>query len=394
MKPDCRHRRSVLGKFLHFGRRMALLGLVFSGMATGAFGQGLTPEEIAELDAMELPVEAATLLAIVGDSPILLGDLMPKVDDRLTQIAKGDISKIPPEQLKIVRLKLLRSLLAQTIQTKMLGHAFLMNQVGSSSAEQRRDAQTRIAAQARKAFYESEVPRMIKQTGVNSIQEVDTKLREQGSSLKSLEHEYQDKMLGSVYIQKLIPRDPSVTVNELRQYYQAHRDEYSNPARARWEQLTVLFANFPSKEEARRAIEEMGREVYYGGNMQAVARERSQEPLATSGGLHDWTRRGSLASKALEEQVFTLPLDHLSEIIPDSDGFHIIRVLERKEAGMTPLAEVQDDIRKKIKQQKVAEAEEKVLKNLHRDVPVWSLYPQDVQGALPLDPFVSPPYAR
>lgn len=393
MKSDPRHRRSVFEMLLQFGRHLALAALMTAGTATGSLGQGISPEEVAELSAMELPVEGATLLAIVGNSPILLGELMPKVDERLAQVAKGDISKIPPEQLKVVRLKLLRSLLTQTIQTKMLGHAFLMTQVGSSSTEQRRDAQSRIAAQARKAFYEGEVPRMLKQLEVNSIQEVDAKLREQGSSLKALEHEYQDKMLGAVYIQKLIPRDPEVTLNELQRYYSAHRDEFDNPARARWEQLTVLFENFPSRQDADRAIREMGREVYYGGNMQSVAKERSQEPFGKTGGVHDWTRRGSLASKPLEEQIFSLPLDHLSDIIEDSEGLHIVRVLERKEAGMTPLAEVQDGIRKKIRQQKMADAEKKVLENLHRDVPVWSLYPQDVEGALPLDPSGSRPYA-
>lgn len=380
--------------------RLALVAITFAiaivATASGAAGQGLTPEEIAELSAMELPENNATLLAIVGDNPILLGELMPKVDERLTQIAKGDISRIPPDQLKVVRLKLLRTLLAQTIQTKMLGHAFLMTQVGSASAEQRREAESRITAQARKAFYEEEVPRMIKKLEVKSIQEVDAKLREQGSSLKTLEHEYKDRMLGSVFIQKQLPRDPEVTLNELRRYYVTHRDEFDRPARARWEQLTVLFKNFPSKEDAHRAIWEMGQEVVYGygGNMQSVAKLRSQEPFAKGGGLHDWTRRGSLASKTLEDQIFSLPLDHLSEIIEDRDGFHIVRVLEREEAGVTPLAKVQDDIRKKIQQQKVAEAEKKVLKELQRDVPVWSMFPQDVEGALPLDPARSRPYAE
>lgn len=378
--------------------RLALFAITFAlsivATASGAAGQGLTPEEIAELSAMELPENSATLLAIVGDNPILLGELMPKVDERLAQIAKGDISRIPPDQLKIVRLKLLRTLLSQTIQTKMLGHAFLMTQVGSASAEQRREAESRIAAQARKAFYEEEVPRMIKKLEVKSIQELDVKLREQGSSLKTLEHEYKDRMLGSVYIQKQLPRDPEVTLNELRHYYQTHRDEFDRPARARWEQLTVLFENFPSKEDAYRAIWEMGQEVFFGGNMQSVAKARSQEPFAKSGGVHDWTRRGSLASKTLEDHIFSLPLDHLSDIIEDRDGFHIVRVLEREEAGLKPLAKVQDDIRKKIRQQKLAEAEQKVLKDLQRDVPVWSLFPQDVEGALPLDPARSRPYAE
>ncbi|WP_235934782.1 peptidylprolyl isomerase [Candidatus Laterigemmans baculatus] len=361
------------------------LGDVLLAEATGrAVAQELSPAQLAQLQAMELPTEPSTLLAIVGDNPILLGDLMPKIESRIMQLAKGDISQIPPEQLKILRLRLLRALLAQTIQTKMLGHAFMMSQVGASSAEQRREAQTKIAAQARRAFYESEIPRMLEESKLNSIQELDAKLRESGSSLKTLEHEYQDKMLGAVYIQKLVPRDPAVTLNELRAYYEKHREEFSHPARARWEQLTVLFSRFPNKQEADRAISDMGREAYFGGNMQKVAKERSQEPLAASGGLHDWTRQGSLASKVLDEQIFSLPLNRMSPRIEDADGYHIIRVLDREEAGVTPLGELQDELRKKIQAQKVAEAEAKLMQEIRRDVPVWSLYPDDVDGAMPL----------
>ncbi len=49
--------------------------------------------------------------------------------------------------------------------------------------------------------------------------------------------------------------------------------------------------------------------------------------------------------KSLTEQIFSLPLNELSDIIEDSSGYHIIRVLERQDAGLTPLSEVQDDIR-------------------------------------------------
>lgn len=412
MKPVCRHCPNALATLLELcgrlggGSSSVAAVLTFVALAFGvpifqppffrapllgelggsALAQEMTPEQLAQLEAMDLPTEPATLLAIVGDNPILLGDLMPKIEGRIVQLAKGDISQIPPDQLKIIRLRMLRALLAQTIQTKMLGHAFMMSQVGSSSAEQRREAQMKIAAQARKAFYESEIPRMYEESGLTSLQDLDAKLRVSGSSLKALEHEYQDKMLGAVYIQKLVPRDPPVTLNELRQYYQTHRAEFSHPARARWEQLTVLFSNFPSKEEADRAIADMGREAYFGGNMQKVAKERSQEPLARSGGLHDWTRRGSLASKVLDEQIFTLPLNRMSPRIEDADGYHIIRVLDRQEAGVTPLGEIQDEIRKKIQAQKVADAEAKLMADIRRDVPVWSRYPEDVEGAMPLDP--------
>jgi parvulin-like peptidyl-prolyl isomerase len=128
----------------------------------------------------------------------------------------------------------------------------------------------------------------------------------------------------------------------------------------------------------------MGREAYFGGNMQAVAKLKSQEPFASRGGLHDWTEKGSLASETLESQIFSLPANEMSDIIEDAEGFHIIRVLERDEAGLTTLANVQDEIRAKIRQQKISDSQEAVMETMRDRVPVWSLYPQDIPGAKPL----------
>ncbi len=353
--------------------------------ASPAMAQGLTPEEIDELKQTELPTDPTELLAIVGDSPVLVGELLPKVDARIASLAKGDISQIPPEELRIVRLKLLRGLLTQTIQTKMLGHAFLMDRVGSSSKEQRVDAQKQIETKARNAFYEEEIPRMMKELEVDSLQALDTKLREKSSSVEFVEKEYSEQMLSQVYLREFIPRDPKITLNEIRLYYKANLQKFDQPAKARWEQLTVLFEKFPNRETAMAAISEMGNAALFGGNVQQVAREKSQEPLASSGGVHDWTRKGSLASKALDQQIFSLPVNRLSQIIEDETGFHIIRVLERTEAGISPLGRVQDEIRTTLQKEKVAEAQKKLLAKIKKDVPVYSRYPQDVDEAMPLE---------
>jgi parvulin-like peptidyl-prolyl isomerase len=128
----------------------------------------------------------------------------------------------------------------------------------------------------------------------------------------------------------------------------------------------------------------MGNEALFGGNLQAVAKQRSQEPFASSGGVHDWTSRGSLASEVLEEQIFTLPLNKMSQIIEDSDGFHIVRVTDRESAGRTPIAEVQDEITETLRKQKIAQAEKDLLAKLRQQVPVWSIFPDDLEGARPL----------
>jgi len=364
---------------------LAMLVFSICGAIRPLSGQELDERRIQELLATPLPTEPAELLALVGDVPILVGDILPKVDRRIrTQIA-GKEAEIPEEELKIVRLQMMRGILAQTIQLRMLGQVFVLDKVGAVNADQRKEAQGQIAMQATKSFYSGEVPRMMKELKLSTVQELDQKLREKGSSLEIAKEDYVGGILGRLMIQQMIPQDPEVNLNEIHEYYDQHQDQYQRRAKARWEQLTVLFSKFPSRQAAYEAISEMGREAYFGGNVQTVAKEKSQEPLASSGGVHDWTNQGSLRSKPLDEQLFLLPLNRLSQIIEDQDGLHIVRILERREAGVTPLSEVQDEIRKKLKEQKSQAAEKELMERISRDVPVWTRFPQDIPGSQPLD---------
>ena len=107
-------------------------------------------------------------------------------------------------------------------------------------------------------------------------------------------------------------------------------------------------------------------------------------PFAVKGGLHDWTAEGSLASDELNKQIFSIPLNKMSEIIKDTGGYHIIRVLERRQAGTTPLSEIQDDIRATVRKNKIAQSQQRVMEDMVDRIPVWSLFPKDTPGAKPL----------
>jgi len=352
--------------------------------ASTAQAQIPTRAEIDAIANMPLPTDPATVIAVVGQSPILLGEITPKIDLRINDVLSKTDQEVPEDQIRFARLRMTRGLLAQTIQNRMRRESFLLDQVGTQSAEKRREAEESMQAKARQMFFESELPELRKQYEVEDLAKLDAKLKEKGSSLALREREFIDAMLGHLYIRGKVNKDPSVSLSEIVTYYQDHLEDYRHKARARWEQLTINFANFPNRQAAYDEIWAMGREAFFGGNMQAVAREKSQEPFASSGGLHDWTNKGSLASTILDEQIFSLPTNAMSQIIEDTDAFHIIRVLEREDEGITPLAEVQDDIRKILRDEKIAEAQKEAMEQVRLRVPVWSLYPEDIPDAKPL----------
>jgi parvulin-like peptidyl-prolyl isomerase len=146
--------------------------------------------------------------------------------------------------------------------------------------------------------------------------------------------------------------------------------------------LSVRFDKFPAERDAYAALAAMGNEVYLGGAaLSAVAKRSSQEPEAENGGQHAWTNRGSLASKPLDEAIFSLPLDRLSEIIRDDRGLHIVRVLERTEDSYTPFLEAQVEIKEKIKNERRTAEVMAYLEKIRGNIRVWTIYDGE-QGAV------------
>jgi parvulin-like peptidyl-prolyl isomerase len=105
-----------------------------------------------------------------------------------------------------------------------------------------------------------------------------------------------------------------------------------------------------------------------------VATAKSDGFTSKNGGLHDWTTKGALQCKAIDEALFTLQVGQLSPIIDSGPMFHIVRVLERKEAGREAYTDVQADIRDKLKDERMQVEVEKYLARLRSEARIWTVF--------------------
>jgi len=209
---------------------------------------------------------------------------------------------------------------------------------------------------------------------LESMSELDAKLRTMGTSLEQQIVQFSEGTLGRETVNRNIDQKPTVTHQEMLDYYEQHLADFAVPAKARFEILTVKWANFPDKDAARDALAMMGNQVIYGKPLSAVARELSQEPNAKQGGYYDWVQKGSLASQAIDAAVFSLPLERLSRPIDDDTGCHIVRVKERQDAATLSFFDVQPKIREAIVLQKKREDQRKFLAELQKNTVVWTIF--------------------
>jgi hypothetical protein len=232
---------------------------------------------------------------------------------------------------------------------------------------------------------------LMKERHLESYGELDRALKEYGTSLDQQVKDYGEYMMGMEAARNKINGDdggpkgkgskgPSpkkeITYDDLVDYYQAHQADYYIPAKARFEILTAKFARCGGdRQKAWALIAQMGNEVLLGGTpFPAVAKKWSHEPHASDGGYYDWITPNSLASKPIDQAVFSLDVDKLSQIIEDEQGYHIVHVLERKEAGQISFQEAQPKIRETIDSQRKSELQTKYLTGIRTNAKVWTIY--------------------
>ncbi|HHM12476.1 MAG TPA: hypothetical protein ENJ16_02910 [Planctomycetaceae bacterium] len=311
-------------------------------------------------------VEDAEIVAVVGETPILAGEILPQV----REILEPSRSQMPPEEYERQKRKLLERLLKQRIQLRMLYQAF----IDSLPEEKRDEILKKVYSQLDKKFYDEQVPDLLKKSKAKSAAELDQMLRRYGSSLEQQKLDFREQTVARMMVQQNVKRDEEITHEELLDYYHEHLRDYEYPARVRWERLTARFDKFPDKAAADRAIVEMGNLVLRGVPFAEVAKRYSQGSHADEGGYHDWTTKGALVSKVLDEALFSLPVGRLSQILEDEQGFHIVRVIERQPAGRRPFEEVQDEIRDKIRKERFQKNLDAYLKKVERETYIWTVF--------------------
>jgi peptidyl-prolyl cis-trans isomerase C/foldase protein PrsA len=140
----------------------------------------------------------------------------------------------------------------------------------------------------------------------------------------------------------------AVTEPDIEAYYAAHADEFKHPEEVHAEQLVVKT---DEEAQALRAAIKTG-----GLTFEAAARKHSLSPDSKQGGNLGWFKRGMMPP-IFDEVCFSLPTGALSDVVTSSYGFHLFRVLERRSAGKTSLAEAKPEIEAKLRQEKNAAAE-------------------------------------
>ncbi|QDV72195.1 peptidylprolyl isomerase [Botrimarina mediterranea] len=235
-------------------------------------------------------------------------------------------------------------------------------------------------------FEETEVPRLIETLQVEDRAALEAKLLELGTSLNERREDFHRTMIARSWLQQAVKIDREVTHEQLIEFYREHESDYDQPERVRWEELMVRFDKHPSKSEAYAALALLGNEAYAAAQaasagepaFAAIAPTKSDGFTADDGGAYDWTTQGSLASEQIDRALFDAPVGEMSPILEGPMGFHIVRVIERREAGPTPFRDVQAKIREDLFNLRRDQAINEKMSEMKRNARLWTVFTGDM----------------
>jgi len=166
------------------------------------------------------------------------------------------------------------------------------------------------------------------------------------------------KMTEQILVQALIEREIlnklKVNDEEVLEYYEQNKDSFTEK-----EQVHLYNILLETEEEAQDILEQLKA----GGDFSEIAKEKSTGPSAAQGGDLGYLSKGTIIPE-IEEVVFALGLEELSEVIKTDFGFHILKITEKKPKSVKTLEEVKEDIIQTLLPNKQKEAFENLLEEL------------------------------
>lgn len=180
-------------------------------------------------------------------------------------------------------------------------------------------------------------------------------LRREGVTLDAYRKDIRDQLVRLKLIRRDIKSKVAVTDEEIGEYYRKHREDYDGKEAVRIRQILLPLPkdeNQAAKEKLRADADAVHKRLLNGEPFELLSMKFSQGSAAAEGGDIGYIEKGIIHSE-VEDVAFSLPLNQISGVIESPVGFHIIKVVDRRGAGLKAIENVREEIREKIDREKM-----------------------------------------
>jgi peptidyl-prolyl cis-trans isomerase D len=165
---------------------------------------------------------------------------------------------------------------------------------------------------------------------------------------------------------KAMAKPAEVSDADIEAAYKASPKKYAKPEQVRVRHFLVMLPPDAPKDvvdAATARLKDLAEKLRKGADFASLLPKNPNNPDGLIGEDWAWLPKGTLPKEfgAFEEKAFSLKKDEISEPVRTALGLHLIQAGEHQAAGEKTLAEVKDEIRAELAEQRAADKLAKAL---------------------------------
>ena len=179
-------------------------------------------------------------------------------------------------------------------------------------------------------------------------------LAQENSTFEAHKKDVKEHLLRMKLVRHELKSKIMITEEEIGEYYQQNRENYEGKEAVRLKQILLIFprgADEKVKTKLRAETDAILARLEKGESFDVIASQYSQGPAAAAGGDIGFVEKGSM-QPVVDSAAFSLKKDEVSGVIESPIGFHIIKVIDKRGAGIKPIESVREEIKAKIEEDK------------------------------------------
>src|SRR5712664_3559741 len=198
-----------------------------------------------------------------------------------------------------------------------------------------------------------------------SMEELEKAVSGQGTNWEDFKNNIRNNLLQQRVMSSEVGSHITISDEEVTKYYEAHKTEFVRPEQVALREIVVSTEGKKPEDlpELKKKAETALKRVQDGEDFGEIAKRLSDGSTKSQGGFLGIYKRGEL-SKELEDKVFKMKRNELTEVMETKQGFLILQVLEHYDEGQQSLDKVKNEIMDKLYSARMEPALREYLKTL------------------------------
>jgi peptidyl-prolyl cis-trans isomerase SurA len=203
------------------------------------------------------------------------------------------------------------------------------------------------------------------QNKLDSIDALEKAVKSEGMNWEDFQSNIENHLLTQKVIGSEVGSHITISEDEVTKYYGAHKTEFVRPEQVALREIQVNTQGKSADElpALKKKAETALKRVQDGEDFGEIAKRYSDGSTKDQGGFLGVYKRGEL-SKELEDKVFAMKRNQLTDVLETKQGYLVLQVLEHYDEGQQSLDKVRNEITEKLYSARMEPAMRNYLKTL------------------------------